>query len=228
MVANRLVSSDIVNSMINFEFSNKSFESQFVPLIEGAYAEACELLNDDPLKHILIKFTDNGASEDTGVGGFALSSRQLNLAVLEGYRDINTQRENLLGVVYHELLHIHQGFTYEEAPFTAMEAAMYEGSSIIFEQQYAGASASYGDYRQHSEQELNDWLEEIRSVGVAYFEDSAVWGKWAFYHSEYEQKWLIYKVGSWHVGRILQENNLDVLDLKDMRTEQILALSRSS
>lgn len=214
--------------MTNFEFSNKSFESQFVPLVEDARAEVSRLLNISPSKSVRIKFTDNGASEDTGVGGFALSPRQLNLAVLDGYSDADAQRENLRGVVYHESLHIQQGFTYEEAPFTALESAVYEGCSIIFEQQYASVPASYGDYRQYSEKELSKWLEEIRSVGVAYFEDRTVWEKWAFYHPEYEQKWLIYKVGSWLVMRILNKNNLDVLDVKDMNAEQLLALDKSN
>lgn len=172
----------------------------------------------------MIKFTDTGASEDTGVGGFAQSSHQLNLSVLENYDDTVTQHKNLRGVVYHELLHIRQGFTYDNAPFTALEAAVYEGCAVTFEQQYADAPASYADYDQYSEEKIKGWLDEIRSVGVAYFQDKAVWEKWAFYHPEYEQKWLIYIVGSWLVQGILKKKNLDVLDLRDMSAKQVLAL----
>lgn len=211
--------------MINIiEFSDESFESQFVPLVEDAYAKALRLLDKlpDPLN---VKFTYNGASEDTGVGGFSVSDKQINFAILKGFTDRTTQENNLRGVILHESFHVQQGFTYEKSPFTALEAATYEGAALIFEQQYAGISASYGDYGLCSDEELRGWLDEIRAVGTAYFDEPGVWEKWAFYHPEHDQKWIIYKVGSWLVNRILEENNLDVLDLKDRSANEIIELA---
>ena len=209
--------------MINFEFSNKAFESQFVPLVEEAYAEASGLLGGVPTDTLRVQFKQ-GADETTGVGGFTHSEEHINLTVLEGYEDSEVQRGNLRGTVFHEALHAWQGFTYEKAPFTALEAAIYEGCALVFERQYAGAAAAYGDYSQYSEEELGGWLDEIRSIGTAYYEDTTVWQEWASYHPKYEQKWLIYKVGSWFIDRTLNKNQLDLLDLKDMTADQIISL----
>lgn len=101
---------------------------------------------------------------------------------------------------------------------------MYEGSAIAFEREYAKNDAAYGDYSTHTDEQLQGWLNEIKSVGTRYFEDEETWQRWAFYHPEYDQKWIVYKVGSWLVDRILSTNNLDILDLKDKTAQEIVAL----
>lgn len=212
--------------MINIiEFSDKPFESQFVSLVDDAYAETSMLLDKLPAT-MNIKFTDNGASDITGVGGFSVSSSQLNLAVLKGFTDTATQRKNLRSTVFHECFHVQQGFTFADSPFTALEAAIYEGCALAFERTYADNTAAYGDYRAYSDEELQGWLDEIQTVGTEYFENSDTWHKWAFYHPEYAEKWIIYKVGSWVVDRILSESNLDIIDLKDKTVDEIATLHR--
>lgn len=208
---------DVIN------YSNQPFEFTFTPTIDDAYKDIQELLDNVP-KTLQVKFTDNGSSDITGVGGFAFSRSQINLAVLDNFSDRQVQKANLRSTVFHESFHIQQGFTYSDSPFTALDAAVYEGSAIAFEREYAKNDAAYGDYSTHTDEQLQSWLNEIKSVGTRYFEDEEAWLRWAFYHPEYDQKWIVYKVGSWLVDRILSTNNLDILDLKDKTAQEIVAL----
>lgn len=204
-------------------FSDENFERQFVPSIKDAYAKATELLGNIPVS-VNIKFTDNGASPDTGVGAFTVSPEQINLAVYKDFKDRALQQKHLTGVVLHEAFHIQQGFTNDKAPFTAIDSAIYEGCAVAFEREYAKMDVIYVDYSAHSEVELQRWLAEIRELGITYFTNQEVWQKWAFFHPEYNQKWLIYHVGSWLVDRILKQKNLTVLDVKNMTPSEILNL----
>lgn len=206
------------------QFSDEAFESPFVPLVENAYSEATGLLDKLP-EVVDIKFTDNGASEDTGVGGFAVSGNQINLATLKNFRDHAAQRKNLRATVLHESFHIQQGFTFDKSPFTALDSAVYEGCAVVFERKYADNAAKYADYSQNTNEELGRWLDEIRNVGAEYFEDTDTWHRWAFYHPDYNQKWIIYKVGTWLVDRLIKEDKIDVLDLKDKSAGEIMELT---
>ncbi len=67
------------------QYSDEEFESQFVPMIEDAHLEVRDLLENIP-SQLQVKFTDNGGSDITGVGGFAFSRSQINLAVLKKLR----------------------------------------------------------------------------------------------------------------------------------------------
>jgi uncharacterized protein YjaZ len=208
---------DVIN------YSNRTFESSFTQTIDDAYKDVQKLLDNIP-EVLQVKFTDNGGSDITGVGGFAFSHSQINLAVLEDFIDREAQIANLRSTVFHESFHIQQGFTYSDSPFTALDAAVYEGSAIAFERDYAQNDAAYGDYSAYTYEQLQGWLNEIKSVGTRYFEDEETWHKWAFYHPDYDQRWIVYKVGSWLVDRILLTNNLDILDLKDKTAQEIEAL----
>lgn len=204
-------------------FTDEPFESSLIPIIDAAYDEARLVLDKTP-ETIEINFTESGASDITGVGGFANTHNQINIALIKDFQDKVLQEDNLRGTVLHESFHIHQGFTFDKSPFTALEAAMHEGCAVIFEQQYTTHPVVYADYSTHSDQELQKWLDEIKAVGTKYFEDYDTWQRWAFYHPEYEQKWIIYKVGAWLVGEILKKRHLTILDLKDMTATEIYKL----
>jgi hypothetical protein len=209
--------------MLAFEFSDEGFESTYVPIISNAYSDASKLLNNLP-ENLTIKFTDNGAEEQSGVGGFAESSHQLNVAIAKGFSDSAAQLRNLRAVIFHELFHINHGFTLEQSPFTALDAAIYEGCAVQFEREYGNGEAAYADFSQHTEEELYDWSRQLEAVGTKYFEDNDTWHKWAFYNPELNQKWIVYKVGTWVVGEILNKNTLNVLELQDKTPSEILKL----
>jgi len=204
-------------------FSNETLERQFIPIVDKAYTDASKILDKLP-GSIDIKFTDNGGSELTGVGGFSLSPKQINLAIHQDFEDRAAQEVNLRSTVFHEAFHVQQGFTYTQSPFTALQSAIYEGCAIKFERDYAKNTAVYGDYSSCTEDQLNTWLDEIRTVGTEYFENEDTWRKWAFYHAEYKQKWIVYRVGSWLVDRILADNKLGILDLKSKTADEIIQL----
>lgn len=209
--------------MINIiNFSNETFESQLVPVISAAYSHSLRLLDKLP-ETINIKFTDNGASDITGVGGFTESKTQINIAILEQFENREAQHNNLYSTVLHESFHIQQGFTYKDSPFTALDSAIYEGCAIVYEREYAGGVATYGNYSSTPEHILQKWFEEIKLVGMKYFEDTNTWHKWSFYHPEYDQKWIIYKVGAWLVDNILHANNASILDVKNKTADEILS-----
>ncbi len=206
------------------QYSDEKFESQFVPMLEDAYAEIRGLLENVPEK-LLLKFADNGGSDITGVGGFAFSHEQVNLAVLKGFHDRELQRQNLRSAFFHESFHLQQGFTYADSPFTALDAAIYEGSAVKFERDYGKNEAIYGDYSPYSEEQLRQWLDEIGEVGTEYFENEETWRKWAFYHPEYDEKWIVYKVGSWVLDTVLTSNKMDIIELRDKSSREILELA---
>ena len=206
------------------QYSDEKFESQFVPMIQGAYSDIQVLLENVPEK-LLLKFTDNGGSDITGVGGFAVSHNQINLAVLKNFSNRKLQEKNLRSAFFHESFHLQQGFTYEDSPFTALDAAIYEGSAIKFERDYGGNDAVYGDYSAHPEAQLRSWLDDIRGLGTEYFENEETWRKWAFYHPDYDEKWIVYKVGSFILDNVLASSGLDILGLRDKTSSEILALA---
>lgn len=209
--------------MLNIKYSDESFESSYTEIVENAHHDTSKLLKNLS-SDLTIEFKDNGASDETGVGGFAVSPNQLNVAVYKDFSDSATQQRNLRAVVFHELFHINQGFTHEQSPFTALQAAVYEGCAVTFEREYGGGEAIYADFSEHSDEELADWHHQLEQVGLKYFEDTDTWLRWAQYHTELNQKWIIYKVGTWLVERILVENNLNILDLQNKMPEEIFLL----
>ncbi len=204
-------------------YSDEAFESQFLPMLEEAYLEIQGLLERVP-DHLQVKFTDNGGSDVTGVGAFAFSHNQINLAVLKDFKDRALQKRNLRSAFFHESFHLQQGFTYADSPFTALDAVIYEGSAIKFERDYGKNDAVYGNYSAYSEEQLKQWLEEIRAVGTEYFENEDTWRKWAFYHPGYDEKWIVYKVGSWVLDSILATTKSDIIDFRNKSASEILEL----
>jgi len=211
--------------MINIiSFSDETFEKDWVPLLERAFSDAKKLLTRLPAS-FNIAFAAEGAEDSTGVGGFSVSPTRINIALTKDFHDRELQERNLRGVLFHELLHVNQGFTFEQSPFTALDAAIYEGCAVIFEQKYGDGVAIYADYHSHSDVELSGWLEQLRKVGTKYFEDYDTWQRWAFYHPELDQKWIIYKVGAWVIEDILARNALTVLDLANKTSTEIMHLA---
>jgi hypothetical protein len=211
--------------MINVvSFSDKAFEADWVSVIDQAFSDTLKLLTHLP-DTLDIAFTEEGAEQSTGVGGFSVSPHRINIALMKDFHDIALQKSNLRGVIFHELFHVNQGFTCAQSPFTALDAAVYEGCAVVFEREYGGGVAIYADYHQHTDEELSGWLEQLRNVGTQYFEDHDTWQKWAFYHPELDQKWIIYKVGAWLIERILAQHNLSILDLADKKPAEIMSLA---
>jgi hypothetical protein len=48
--------------------------------------------------------------------------------------------------------------------------------------------------------------------------------KWALYDKEADERWRVYKVGTWLVDRALQNSGKNILDLRKLSAEEILNL----
>jgi uncharacterized protein YjaZ len=212
--------------MINVvEFSNEPYERQFISLIDESYMEMLGLLDRIPAT-LNIVFAE-GASDMTGVGGFAAAGDQINLAVLEDFEDKALQKRNLQAVILHETFHIQQGFTFDKSPFSGLEALIYEGCAVACEKTHGG-TASYADYQNNTKADLYKWLDELKQVGTEYFEDRETWQKWAYYHPDYDERWIIYKVGSFIIDELLKARQIDILDLKNKSADEIMAMLEES
>ena len=132
---------------------NGSTREKFSLIIVAAYKDANRLLDNLP-ENIRVNIRGDNASEVTGVGGFTQSRSQIDIAVVENFPDPSLQTINLRGVVFHELFHVQQNFTYDKSPFTAIDSAIYEGCALAFEKNYAGCPAIYSDYSQYSDEQL--------------------------------------------------------------------------
>lgn len=213
--------------MINVvEFSNEAYERQFISLIDESYVEMLGLLDRIPAT-LNIVFA-KGASDMTGVGGFAAADDQINLAVLGDFEDKALQRRNLRAVMMHETFHIQQGFTFDKSPFTGLEALIYEGCAVACEKTHGGGTASYAEYRKNTKAELYKWLDELKQIGTEYFENREIWQKWAYYHPNYDERWIIYKVGSFIIDQLLKARQLDILDLKNESADEIVVMLEES
>ncbi|MBC7564952.1 hypothetical protein H7100_01830 [Candidatus Saccharibacteria bacterium] len=205
-------------------YTNQETEKSFETIIEASYQEVRQYLKHIPEK-LDIYFGDKSIIiPETGVGGFAYSHGIMTLAIDEDFPDKKKQNAELRATVFHESFHISQHFTGEEGFQTALNSAIYEGCATVFERAYAGTRAIHGDYSAHSDEQLESWLIELKAVGSSYFEQKGVWEKWAFYNEDLDQRWIVYKTGTWLIDRILQKTGLDILDLQDKTAEQILAL----
>ena len=204
-------------------YSNESYERQFNDLIVAAYSECQKILIGIPID-IEFSFKNNCANEITGVGGSSISRKIINLAVIDNFQNLDLQTENLRGAIFHELFHIQQDFTVDKQPFNALESAIYEGCGLVFERSHAGVNAAYGSYESNTETELTKWFNEIKKIGIEYSYDKPTWQTWAFYHKEYNEKWIIYKVGSWLIDCLLVHNKLDILDLMDKSAGEIIEM----
>lgn len=211
--------------MINVTgYTDRSFEPQYVPFIGEVYDEAATLLDRLP-ETANIRFSDEAPIDSIGVGGNAASCDSISIAINKDFRNRSEQLRNLRSTVLHEAFHLQQGFTRQQGPFTALESAAYEGCATVFEREYADNAVLYGAYEQHPEEELRQWLSEIRTVGTQYYYDKETWQRWAFYHPEKQQQWIVYKLGTWLVDRVLRENQLDILDLRDKTATEVLSLA---
>lgn len=195
--------------------------------IADSYDEVRELLPTLP-SALKIYFTNDGATPDTGVGGFAYSSDIISMSLDPDFKDKDKQLQDIRPTIFHEALHLYQNYTGEGPKYSALEGAIYEGMATVFERDCANAQPSYGDYSQNLPEELGRWLEELRNLGPEYLENEEVYRAWKFYHPQLQERWIVYKTGTWVVDQVLQKHGLNILDLRDKTAFQVLELFDSS
>jgi uncharacterized protein YjaZ len=161
------------------------------------------------------------------LGGYAYSHDVITLAIQKDFADKMKQTAELRGTVFHESFHLSQRFTGEDGHRSALHSAIYEGCATVFEREYANVLPLYGNYNAHSDEQLADWFDKLGAVGMSYREKEGEWEEWAFYHHELQQRWIVYKTGTWLVDQTLKQTGLNILDLQNKTAEEILALHAS-
>jgi len=193
------------------------------------FAEVRQFLPELP-EQINIWLDNDGLIKETGSGGFAYASDTINIAFDPNFPDKKAQLVDLKGSVYHEAYHLVQGHTASEpkAVYTTMlDSAVYEGCATVFEREYANTMPLWGDYSQHSDEELAGWRDAMKGYSNEEYwdEDSGLWPKWAFYDKEDGQRWKVYKVGCWIVDKAIKESGVGVLEMRTKSAEKIALLS---
>ncbi|NCS83135.1 DUF2268 domain-containing protein, partial [Candidatus Saccharibacteria bacterium] len=134
---------------------------------------------------------------ETGSGGFAYAPDIMTLSFDPDFTDKEAWRKNLRGTMFHEAYHMVQGHT-DQRPVnqykTALENGIYEGCGTIFEREYAGVTPLWGDYSQHSDEQLNQWRDSLAKITKKDYEetDHETYYQWAFWDPNDKQRWKMY------------------------------------
>ena len=202
-------------------YENETAEKQLEAHIADYYQEVRELLPDLP-ETIQIYFGSWGIIPDTGVGGYAYAHDIITISVDPEFGDKEKQLVEIRPTVFHEAFHIYQKFTGESGPFSALENAAYEGMAMVFERENCGIWQSYGDYRNTQEERLDQWLQDIQQLSLKEFQEN--YKQWKFYHPVLKEHWILYRVGTWMIDKILKEHNLSIFDLSTKTATEVLDL----
>lgn len=205
-------------------YTNKNVQEALVPTISRAYDETKTLVHDLP-ETLRLYFMDEGIVPESGIGGSAYDHETMNISFDAEFAHKELQLSELRATIFHEAFHIKQKFTFQSFPNSALEAAIYEGCATVFEREYGQGIAPYGKYDDNTDETLNGWLSSVKAIGHTYFEDDAIWHKWAFYNPDTKERWIIYKLGTWLVDQTLQKHKLTILELQDKTAVEIIALA---
>ena len=151
-----------------------------------------------------------------GVGGYALTGKR----VLIGYEESIGEellRLRLRGVVFHECVHLAQGFTADEwlpAPIAALDYAIYEGCATVFERDRAGDEPPWGSYL--DEATMLAWAHELAELPPS--DDLE---RWLFYDPATGRQSMIYRTGAFIIDRALARSGESIESILDWTPEQI-------
>jgi hypothetical protein len=198
------------------------------PALTAAYEEVRQILSELP-EDIHIWLDNWCLIPETGDGGFAYSPNELTIAYDIDFKDKALQQKSLRQTIFHEGYHLVQGHTNEQphAQYkTALDSAIYEGCAVVFERKYAGSDPLWGHYEKHDEATLTEWRNAMMKISIDDFvkNDGEIWRTWAFYDELTEERWRLYKVGTWLVDSALQRSGKDILDFRKLSAEEILDL----
>lgn len=206
------------------EFENELIEKDFLGEISESFDELKKLL-PNLSQDLKVYFGTNYDYGESGVTGSAIDADSIKIGIDPSVEDRNKQHDKMRSIVFHEGYHIAQGFHLGKE-FSALESAVYEGCATVFERDFADSAPKWGDYHKEGEEKLRQWYESMKSITAEqYFEPSGeTWRKWAFYDSETDESWRIYKVGAWIVDDVMSRKGFSAVDLNSMTAEEILAI----
>lgn len=202
-------------------YQNEAIEKPFEEGIATYYDEVRRLLPNLP-ETVKIYFSDYGIIPELGIGGFAYSQDIITISIDPHFEDKAEQLQSLRSTVFHEAFHQYQNYTGESGPFSAIDNALYEGMATVFEREYCGVWQPYGDYRETSRANLEQWVKDLEQLSLDDFKDS--YSDWKFYHPKFKERWIVYRVGTWMTDQILEKHKRAILDLSNKTAAEVLKL----
>lgn len=206
-------------------FKNREVEEPLLDIISDYYDEVRKLLPELP-QTMQIYFDDTTIIPETGLYGFAYSSNIMTLQIDPEFHDKDSQVRNLRPLIFHESMHIRQGYTGDKEPVTAIESAIYEGMATVIERDQCGVWEPWGEYRNLPEENLKKWEKELTKLSIDEFLKNT--DDWKFWHHEKQERWIVYKTGMWMVDKVLQKHGLTILDLAPKTAKEVLELYHQS
>lgn len=204
-------------------YTNKDYEQARENIINYSYDEVRTILPKLPRK-VKIYFGSQNIVKETGVGGFAYAEDIITVSLDPCFKDSELQNNSIRPMIFHESMHLFQNYTGTGLQYPALEGAVYEGMATVFEHTYTGAHVPWGDYSDIDEEKLIFWKNQLAKFGIEDYYDNVNDVKWLFYHPEFNEKWIAYRVGSWITNRVLQKYNLQILDLSEKTAKEVIEM----
>jgi len=204
-------------------YQNETTEKPLEASISQYYDEVCKLLLGLP-KTVKIYFSDYGIIPESGIGGYAYSNDIITISIDPDFQNKKKQLNDIRPTIFHEAFHQYQRYTGESGSFTAIENAIYEGMATVFEREFCGVWQPYGDYREATEDNLSQWLKDLKELSPEDFQDT--YDEWKFYHPKLKERWIVYKVGTWIIDQVLNKQKLSIIDLSTRNAADVLELYR--
>jgi hypothetical protein len=151
-----------------------------------------------------------------GVGGYALTGKR----VLIGYEESigeDALRVRLRGVVFHECVHLAQGFTADKwlpGPIAALDYAIYEGCATVFERDRAGDEPPWGSYLDDAT--MLSWANELAALPPS--DDLE---RWLFWDPATGRQNMIYRTGAFIIDRALARSSETIEGILGWTPEQV-------
>ena len=197
------------------EASDKTFEND----ISRYYDEVRSMFLILP-ETINIYFSNRNILAETGVGGHAHNFEIITISIDPAFKNKQKQANDVRATIFHEAFHIYQNFTYEGPLYSAIESAIYEGTATVFERQYAGVMQPYGDWHTTKMAKLKQWTKLLSNISVEDYEKD--WQQWKFFHEDFQEQWISYKVGAYIVDEVLRRYALDIIELRNKTAKEVL------
>jgi hypothetical protein len=122
-------------------------------------------------------------------------------------------RKQLRATLFHEYHHLARATAVTTT--TLMDHAIAEGLATVFERDFAGQPAPWGDYPDDVEQ----WFVELRALPPGEAREP-----WMFRHPD-GRRWIAYKVGAFLVDRAARASGSSPADLATMPAHELIALA---
>lgn len=206
------------------------FKDTVEPALATHFEEVRQYLPELPAT-INIWLTSEFVIPETGSGGFAYAPDIITIGYDPEFPDKEMQISKLKGMVFHESYHLVQGHTANDtrAQYASLlDSATYEGCATVFERQYTDSTPLWGNNSQHTGEQLASWRDGMSAITYSgdHSTIGSIYESWAFFDEADQQRWKLYKTGTWLVDQALTKSGKDILDLRHLSATQILQLAQ--